>query len=180
MRGAEEDGKAVRDQLQKAEILLKESRKFYATSYGGVPNNDDIQAIEEVEKEDIAETPQTSERTAKRTVTGFVPRFMTATIASRQRQTEVDREVAAKARRFRSGTRSSVQLLGSQSLCLSGSHLSASLTAERHGCVSDGPKCNGLDLKKTFLAGNKTVTASDPNLRLTLPGVHRRRMSALM
>ncbi|GAV64225.1 Kinesin domain-containing protein [Cephalotus follicularis] len=184
MREAEEEIQKITKQIQKAEFLLSENKKLFSTpnkSFEAAEKN--LQGPNEDLKE-VIRTTQKSEKASRRSVGSSLPRFMTSTVASRQRQSIAEREIVGKVTSLQSGTRNSVQLSGSQSLSFSDfrfkSIVRSSNKKTRHGEMNANltvsPKCKDLDLKVPSLPRSKMVTSSDPNLRVTLCR-HKRRMS---
>ncbi|KAF5951325.1 hypothetical protein HYC85_009269 [Camellia sinensis] len=153
-RDAEEEYEKVWNQTQNAELLLSEKKSHFAAKF---------QLLEDESKTptsgkefvEVLETPRTSDKVIKRKVNTSVPRFMNPTMASRQRQSAAEREVDARARMLRSGTRSSIQISGSHSLSYSDPHFKALLRNSnkktRHGYInaplSESTKCNVSDSK---------------------------------
>lgn len=187
MREAEEECQKVRYQVQKAEFLLSENRELLSTTYH-VPDDKENAPISP--KEDYKEVNSTSRVTDKgirRNMTSPFPRFMTSTVASRQRQSAAEKLVVGRARSLRSATRSSLQFSASQSFSYSEFRFRAILKESnrksRYGetkpLLPESPKCNGPEMKMASLPRSKTVISSDPNLRTTLSH-HRRRMSDLI
>ncbi|KAL3573595.1 hypothetical protein D5086_024208 [Populus alba] len=187
MREAEEECQKVRYQVQKAEFLLSENRELLSTTYH-VPDDKENAPISP--KEDYKEVNSTSRVTDKgirRNMTSRFPRFMTSTVASRQRQSAAEKLVGGRARSLRSATRSSLQFSASQSFSYSEFRFRAILKESnrksRYGetkpLLPESPKCNGPEMKMASLPRSKTVISSDPNLRTTLSR-HRRRMSDLI
>lgn len=187
MREAEEECQKVRYQVQKAEFLLSENRELLSTTYH-VPDDKENAPISP--KEDYREVNSTSRVTDKgirRNMTSPFPRFMTSTVASRQRQSAAEKLVVGRARSLRSATRSSLQFSASQSFSYSEFRFRAILKESnrksRYGetkpLLPESPKCNGPEMKMASLPRSKTVISSDPNLRTTLSR-HRRRMSDLI
>ncbi|PQQ11437.1 kinesin-like protein KIFC3 [Prunus yedoensis var. nudiflora] len=181
MREAEEECHKLKNQIQKVDLLFRENRKLFSTTYGPLEDEKAPISPKEYLKEAV-ETPRKPEKTSK----GNVPRFMTSTAASRQRQSAAEREVVGKARSLRSVARSSIQFTASQSMSYSDPQIKAILqNANRKSRYAqeaadtfpaESPKCNVSESSKTR---SKLVTSSDPNLRVTL-GRHRRRMSDLI
>lgn len=187
MRESEEECQKVRYQVQKAEFLLSENRELLSTTYH-VPDDKENAPISP--KEDYREVNSTSRVTDKgirRNMTSPFPRFMTSTVASRQRQSAAEKLVVGRARSLRSATRSSLQFSASQSFSYSEFRFRAILKESnrksRYGetkpLLPESPKCNGPEMKMASLPRSKTVISSDPNLRTTLSR-HRRRMSDLI
>jgi hypothetical protein len=186
MREAEEECQKVRNQIQKAEILLSENKSLLSTTYRLL---EDEAMTPMSPKEDLKEaivTPTTSKKGIKRNLCNSLPRFMTSTVASRQRKSAAEKEVVGRARSLRLGTRSSIQFSASQSHSYMDPRFKAILQnsnrksrhAETNTLLVESPKCNDLDLKVDRLPRSKMVTSSDPNLRGTLR--HRRRKSDLI
>ncbi|XP_041022009.1 kinesin-like protein KIN-14U isoform X1 [Juglans microcarpa x Juglans regia] len=187
MREAEEACQEVGNEIQKAEILLSENKRLFSANYGLI--EDEVKTPMST-KEDLKEamgTPRNSKKVTKRNLSNSQPRFMTSTVASRQRQGAAEKEIVGRARSFRSGARSSIQFPASQSLSYSDLRFKAILQnsnrksryAETSTLLRESPKCNGLDTKLDTLPRSKMVTASDPNFRVTLYH-HRRRKSDII
>ncbi|XP_057498459.1 kinesin-like protein KIN-14U [Actinidia eriantha] len=187
MRDAEEEYKRVGNQIQKAEFLLSENRKLFSAMYQLLKDEGKTPTRAKEEPSEFPATPKASEKVIKRKDTNSVPRFMNPTMASRQRKTAAEREIDSRARMLRSGTRSSIQISGSQSLSYLDPHFKALLwnpnKKSRHGYTStplaESTKCNVSDSKPISVPRAKMVSSSDPNLKSTL-GRHRRRMSDLI
>ena len=187
MRDAEEEYKRVGNQIQKAEFLLSENRKLFSAMYQLLADEGKTPTSAKEEPSEFPATPKASEKVIKRKDTYSVPRFMNPTMASRQRQTAAEREVDSRARMLRLGTRSSIQISGSQSLSYLDPHFKALLRnpnkKSRHGYTStplaESTKCNVSDSKPISVPRAKMVSSLDPNLKSTL-GRHRRRMSDLI
>jgi hypothetical protein len=186
MREAEEECQKVRNQIQKAEILLSENKRLLSTTYRLL---EDEAKTPMSPKEDLKEaigTPPTSKKDIKRNLCNSRPHFMTPTVASRQRQSAVEKEVVGRARSLRTGTRSLIQLSASQSHSYMDPRFKAILRnsnrksrhAETTKLLRESPKCCDSDSKVDRLPQSKMVTSSDPNLRVTLG--HRRRRSDLI
>ncbi|XP_021817557.1 kinesin-like protein KIN-14U isoform X1 [Prunus avium] len=185
MREAEEECHKLKNQIQKVDLLFRENRKLFSTTYGPLEDEKAPISPKEYLKEAV-ETPRKPEKTSKGNVSNSLPRFMTSTAASRQRQSAAEREVVGKARSLRSVARSSIQFTASQSMSYSDPQIKAILqNANRKSRYAqeaadtfpaESPKCNVSESSKTR---SKLITSSDPNLRVTL-GRHRRRMSDLI
>ncbi|PSS24881.1 Kinesin-like protein [Actinidia chinensis var. chinensis] len=187
MRDAEEEYKRVGNQIQKAEFLLSESRKLFSATYQLLKDEGKTPTSAKEEPSEFPATPKASEKVIKRKDTYSVPRFMNPTMASRQRKTAAEREIDSRARMLRSGTRSSIQISGSESLSYLDPHFKALLRnpnkKSRHGYTStplaESTKCNVSDSKPISVPRAKMVSSLDPNLKATLRR-HRRRMSDLI
>lgn len=185
MREAEEERHKLKNQIQKVDLLLRENRKLFSTTYGPLEDEKAPISPKEYLKEAV-EMPRKPEKTSKGNVSNSLPRFMTSTAASRQRQSAAEREVVGKARSLRSLARSSIQFTASQSMSYSDPQIKAILQNSNRKSryaqeaadtlPAESPKCNVSESSKTR---SKLVTSSDPNLRVTL-GRHRRRMSDLI
>ncbi|KAA3472797.1 Kinesin-like calmodulin-binding protein [Gossypium australe] len=187
MREVEEECHKLANQISKAEFLLSENRKLYSTAYG-VPDESaekNPENHEEDAKTHVTETPRVTQKPIQQSIHRSLPRFMSSTVASRERQSAAEKDIVTRARTFRPRARSSTQLSGFQSLSFSdnclGSLLRHSVKNSRfkdtNGPAIESPKCNdSSSLKTTSLSRSKVVTSSDPNLRVKL-GHHRRRMS---
>lgn len=187
MREAEEECQKITDQIRKAEFLLSENKKLHSTAYG-IPDESE-EKNPESPKEDVKDrviaTPIVTQRAIKQNIPRSLPRFMTSTVASRERQTAAEREIVKRARSLRSGAKSSVQFSGSQSLSFSDPRFRAFLRQSKkssrfkdaNGPAIESPKCNdSATLKTNSLPRSKMITSSDPNFRVKLSH-HRRRMS---
>ncbi|CAL9003515.1 unnamed protein product [Prunus brigantina] len=185
MREAEEECHKLKKQIQKVDLLLHENRKLFSTTYGPLEDEKALISPKEYLKEAV-EMPRKPGKTSKGNVSNSLPRFMTSTAASRQRQSAAEREVVGKARSLRSVARSSIQFTASQSMSYSDPQIKAILQNSNRKSryaqeaadtlPAESPKCNVSESSKTR---SKLVTSSDPNLRVTL-GRHRRRMSDLI
>ncbi|XP_048235976.1 LOW QUALITY PROTEIN: kinesin-like protein KIN-14U [Ricinus communis] len=186
MREAEEGCQKIRNQIQTAKFLLIENKKLLVTTYQ-LPDKEESPRSLAEDHLQVTETPSITETRTKRSLITSLPRFMTSTVASRQRQSVAEKEIVRKAGSFRSGSRSSVQFLASQSLSYSDLRLKTLLRdskkksryAEAKTIATQSLKCNDTDLRTATLPRSKMVTSSDPNLRITLCR-HRRRMSDLI
>ncbi|CAK7340878.1 unnamed protein product [Dovyalis caffra] len=187
MREAEEECQKVRYQIQKAELLLSENRELSSTAYQVPDDKENTPVNPEEGYGEVHITPRVTDKGTRRNMTSSFPRFMTSTVASRQRQSASEKVVVGRARSLRSTTRSSLQFSASQSLSYSelrlGAILKESNRKSRYGetkpLLPKNPNCNGSDTKTTLFPRSKLVNSSDPNLRNTLSR-HRRRMSDLV
>ncbi|KAI4350030.1 hypothetical protein L6164_010558 [Bauhinia variegata] len=189
IREAEKEHQKLRDQIQKVELKLSENRKLFSTSCTPLENDDDrTSSSPKVHVKEIIETPKASKKSSvQRNSSNSVPRFMSSTVASRQRQGAAERAIVSGARSSRSMiTRSSIQFSASQSFSCLDPPFNAILIssdrktrfAETNTVITESPKSIDLDSKTTNPL-NKVVTSSDPNLRVKLSR-HRRRMSNLI
>ncbi|KAK4273527.1 hypothetical protein QN277_021910 [Acacia crassicarpa] len=183
MREAEKEHQKLRDQIQKAEFKLDEQKKVLSTTYKPKENDDSSPISPKNNVKEVTETPKASKKYVKSNISNSMPRFMTSTVASRQRQSASEREIVGRSRSLRSAiTRGSLQFSGSQSLNCSDLRLKAviqnSTGKSRLGETTETPKCNGLESKSTH-PGSRTITSSEPNVAVTLRR-HRRRMSDLI
>lgn len=185
MREAEVECQKVRNQIKEVEMVLSEKKKLFSTTYQLLEDEEKTLTSPTKNQKEAIETPtKASQKLTRRGISNYVPRFMTSTAASRQRQTAAEREISVRARSLRTGCRSSVQFSASQSLSFSDPRFRAMLRGSnkkpRYGdtnpLLMESPKGNALDTKTSSMPRNKIVTSSDPNLRVTLSH-HRRRMS---
>lgn len=187
MREAEEECQKVRYQVQKAEFLLSENRELLSTTYHVPDDKENAPISPKEDYKEINSTSRVTDKGIRRNMTSPFPRFMTSTVASRQRQSAAEKLVVGRARSLRSATRSSLQFSASQSFSYSEFRFRAILKESnrksRYGetkpLLPESPKCNGPEMKMASLPRSKTVISSDPNLRTTLSR-HRRRMSDLI
>lgn len=195
MQESQENCKKIKARLQEAECLLSENKKLFWIT------NDN--QLEDIEKKVISPldhlketdaTPKSSDKLVKISKSsGFVPRFMTSTVASRRRQTMSEKEISAKTQSIRSVAKNLTQFSTSQSLSLSDSRsrvlLRRSYTKPLQAAANSGtPETPKRDIKDNSLQKknindtssprSKMVTSSDPNVRAKLCH-HRRRMSSL-
>lgn len=188
MREVEEKSSELREQILKAEFLLNENKKLFATSYG--PFDDEEKIAKPKDLKQVSKIPLLSDKPTKPDVPGLVPRFMSSTVASRQRQSASERDALGRVKSSRLGTRSSVQLSISQSLSYSEPLFRAIISDKSSKksryvepkaiLLTESPKCNRrTDLKPHLPPRSKMVTSSDPNMRVTLSR-HRRRVSSLI
>ncbi|RDY08423.1 Kinesin-like protein KIN-14U, partial [Mucuna pruriens] len=194
IKEAEEQRQALREQIQKVELKLNESKKLLSTVDSPVGSDDMATSISPKDDvKEVIETPKASKKSIKRNFSNSMPRFMTSTVASRQRQSPAERGIDVRLRSFRSMvSRSSIHFSYSQSLSYSDIRIKAILRSSngksRHAetdnvpvlntVVTERPKCNDLE-PKVSTPRSKMVTSSDSNLRVSL-GRHRRRMSDLI
>ncbi|XP_010245378.1 PREDICTED: kinesin-like protein KIN-14D isoform X2 [Nelumbo nucifera] len=188
MRDAEEECHKVRNQLQRAELLLHENKKLFSTTYG-LLEEDQKEALLTPTKDhrEVRGTPLTDDKFTRRNVFHSMPRFMTSTVASRQRQNSMEGEINRRVRTSRSGTRSTILFSASQSLSYTDPHFKMILRNRhkkpRHGeqntLLAESPNCNLSASMASSIPRNKRVTTSYSNLRVTV-GHHRRRMSDLI
>ncbi|KAJ6762872.1 KINESIN-LIKE PROTEIN KIN-14D ISOFORM X1 [Salix purpurea] len=187
MREAEEECQKVRYQIQKAEFLLSENRELLLTSYQVPDDKENAPISPKEDYKEVNNTPRVTDKGIRRNRPSHFPRFMTSTVASRQRQSAAEKIVAGRARSLRSATRSSLQFSASQSFSYSEFRFRAILKESnrksRYGetklLLPESPKCNVSEMKMTSIPRSKAVISSDPNLRTTLSH-HRRRMSDLI
>ncbi|KAK8329080.1 hypothetical protein V6Z12_A11G295000 [Gossypium hirsutum] len=169
MREVEEECQKLSNQISKAEFLLSENRKLYSTAYG-VPDESaekNPENHEEDAKTHAIETPRVTQKPIQQSIHRSLPRFMSSTVASRERQSAAEKDIGTRARTFRPRARSSTQLSGFQSLSFSdnrfGSLLRHSVKNSRfkdtNGPATESPKCNdSSSLKTTSLSRSKVVT----------------------
>lgn len=186
MKEAEEECEKLRKQILKAEFLLSENRKILSTTCQNPVDEEEIpQSPKENHANEVLETPKVSAKTVRKAGANSLPRFMDSTVASRQRKSSSEKEVSGKVRSFRSETRSSIQISGSQSNSYSGFRaiLKNSNKRPRYGELKNSTiedaKLNGLESNIRPSSRGTMVSSSDPNLRGSI-GHHRRRMSDFM
>ncbi|KAL9450702.1 hypothetical protein AB3S75_012436 [Citrus x aurantiifolia] len=185
MREAEVECQNVRNQIKEVESLLSEKKKLFSATCQSLEDEEKSFVSPKENLKEAAETPKESKNVTKRSVSNSVPRFMTSTVASRQRKNAAEKEISIRARSLITGSRSSAQFSCSQSLSFLDIRFKAMIRCsnkkprygETNTPVTESPKCNGgLYSKTTSMPRNKVVTYSDPNLKVTLSR-HRRRMS---
>lgn len=188
MIAAEEECQKVKNQIQKVEFILSENKKLYSNTDQHLEHEENVHLSPKQDvKEVVKETNKHSEKETRRIISSSLPRFMTSTVASRERQSAAEREIIGRAKILRSGTRSSIHFTASQSISYSDRRFKATLQnsnrkeqhVETDNVNIESPKCNGSDNKSTSLPKSRMVTSSDPSLKATL-GRHRRRMSSLI
>ncbi|KAK4744238.1 hypothetical protein SAY87_010550 [Trapa incisa] len=187
MRKVEEKCSEVQEQILKAEFLLNENKKLFEASYG--PSDDEDKKISTPKGiKQVSKIQLISDKPTKPYVPGLVPRFMTSTVASRQRQSASERDIVGRMKSTRLVTRGSVQLSVSQSFIYSEPLVRAVVSDQsskksryvepKAFPLTECPKSNkGSDLKPH--PRSKMVTSSDPNLRVALSR-HRRRVSSMI
>ncbi|KAL0558412.1 hypothetical protein IC582_002977 [Cucumis melo] len=195
MKEAQEECQKVKNQIQKAEFLLCENKKLLSSDHHPHVNTPEANHIVPVEdRKEVTSTPRKSKVPSKTIVSNSLPRFMTSTMASRQRQSAAENKiVTGRVKSLRFGARSSVQFSSSQSISYSDFRIRASLQlsnkksryVEPDTLSTEPPQVNGSEPKKDPLPlslplpQSKLVTSSDSNLRVMLSR-HRRRMSDLI
>ncbi|XP_006606487.1 kinesin-like protein KIN-14U isoform X1 [Glycine max] len=185
----------LREQIQKIELKLNECKKLASTTYS-VVESDDIATSTSLKDDvkEVIETPKTSKKSIKRNFSNSTPRFMTSTVASRQRQSAAERDISTvRLKSFRSIiSKSSNNYSYSQSMSYSDIRIKAILRSSNgksryaeadsvpipNTVLTEKPKCNDMESKVTT-PRSKMVTSSDQNFRVSL-GRHRRRMSDLI
>ncbi|KAL8159555.1 hypothetical protein V2J09_001092 [Rumex salicifolius] len=177
IKEAEEEQLKLRSQIQKAEFFLIENRKLLSTT----PQDT---TTDEVTTPRDPKSPITSEKRAKKS---SLPRFMTSTVNSRQRQNSAERDMDTRAKMLRSsGTRPSIQLSVSQSIghldhrfkAILGNSKMKPRDPSKKNVVIDNPiKNNNVELKTSAVPRNKVVTSSNPSFSSARIIHHRRRMS---
>lgn len=110
MREAEEECQKIKYQIQKAEFLLNENKKLCSTTHELLEDEVNNHSSPREDLKEVIGTPQTLGKATRKNISGSLPRFMTSTEASRQRQSVAEKEIVGRTRSFRSGTRSSIQL----------------------------------------------------------------------
>ncbi|KAJ6883664.1 hypothetical protein NC652_030794 [Populus alba x Populus x berolinensis] len=151
MREAEEECQKVRYQVQKAEFLLSENRELLSTTYHVPDDKENAPISPKEDYKEVNSTSRVTEKGIRRNMTSPFPRFMTSTVASRQRQSAAEKLVGGRARSLRSATRSSLQFSASQSFSYSEFRFRAILKESnrksRYGetkpLLPESPKCNG-------------------------------------
>ncbi|XP_043712324.1 kinesin-like protein KIN-14U [Telopea speciosissima] len=86
MREAEEECQKLTNKLQKAEFLLHENKKLFSTAYRVLEHPDEMPVNHIEDLKEVIATPQTADRAVRKNMSCSLPRFMTSTVASRQRQ----------------------------------------------------------------------------------------------
>ncbi|KAL5770744.1 hypothetical protein ACOSP7_014898 [Xanthoceras sorbifolium] len=185
MREAEVECQKVWNQIKEAEFLLSQKKKLFSTAHGLLEDEEKTPVSPTEILKEAVKTPRV--KVIRRSISNSLPRFMTSTVASRQRQGAAEREISVSARSLRAGSRSSVQFSHSQSLSFVDPRFKVMLRSSnkkpRYGepnVLTESPKANGLDSKTVSVPPRtRMVTSSDPNLKVTLCR-HRRRMSDFM
>lgn len=184
MREADVECQKVRNQIQGVEFLLSEKKKLLSTTYQPLEAEDVTPLSPKENLKEAVATLKVSDKIIRRNTGNSLPRFMTSTVASRQRQSAAERDIGTKSRSLRTMSRSSALFSGSQSLSLMDSRLKVILRSsnkkprhtETNAQATESPRSTILDSKTTSMPRSKMVTSSDPNLRVKLSH-HRRRMS---
>ncbi|PON73928.1 Kinesin-like protein [Parasponia andersonii] len=192
MREAKEECQKVQNQIQKFEFILSENKKLFSNidHQPLLEREENVTLSPKHDLKQVKESNKQSEKETTRIISSSLPRFMTSTVASRERQSAAERDLVGRARVLRAGTRSSIHFAASQSQSISFSdrHFKATLQnsnrkkhVETDNVNVESPKFNGSasDSKSASLPKSRMVTSSDPNIRATL-GRHRRRMSDLI
>lgn len=173
IREAEVELINITNQIQKSESLLCE--KIQVEDDGQTPYS------EKQELREIPKSPIICENKAKKKVSNSLPRFMNATVASRQRQSAAEREIEAKAKMFRPWAQSSLHVSNSQSHSLLDPQFKALLKISNKK-LANGEKIIPLIESTRFKFSDpraQAVGSSDPNVKVNAFG-HRRRMSNMI
>ncbi|CAI9102423.1 OLC1v1000688C1 [Oldenlandia corymbosa var. corymbosa] len=184
MKEAEEECEKLQKQIRKIEFLLAEYKKISSTSSQNQEEEVKNPASPKESIVEALETPKASERAVVKNDGTSLPRFMNSTVASRQRKSVAERQVTSRVRSFRSETKSSIHISGSQSNSYSDPRFKGILRSSnkkpRYGeseCTLTGDaKCDVLH--SNSLTPGRTVTPKS-NLRPTVFN-HRRRMSDVL
>ncbi|KAG4983476.1 hypothetical protein JHK87_028225 [Glycine soja] len=196
IKEAEKQSQNLREQIQQIELKLNESKKLLFTTYSLVESDHIATSISPKDDvKEVIETPKASKKSIKRNFTNSMPRFMTSTVASRQRQSAAERDIGTvRLKSFRSiASKSSINFSYSQSLSYSDIRIKAILRSSNgksryaeadsvpipKTVLTEKPKCNNDLEPKVTTPRSKMVTSSDQNFRVSL-GRHRRRMSDLI
>ncbi|XP_064997516.1 kinesin-like protein KIN-14O isoform X3 [Musa acuminata AAA Group] len=172
---AEEELQRVSKQMEMAEKLIQEKTEILRVAH---------QLPDEMGPE-----TQAAEKPIRATHAVPVPRFMASTECSRLRQKTT--ELMGRSRAMSVVDRRPIDLFGSQSLsCSVHDHVMPTKKKRTWPCKRSDPSphCNTpneshniMDSKgSSFPRSKKVVSASNPNLRVTLHRQHRRRMSDLI
>ncbi|RAL50464.1 hypothetical protein DM860_016931 [Cuscuta australis] len=161
----EEECQNLRHQIENAKLLLSKTRKTLSMMTRKPPE-DDEQCHVSAREEDFSQLIKKPEKTAPRRIVSAnsMPRFMTSTVASRQRESPTERQMDIRPKTFRYWAKSSVQIPpGSQSVSYSDPRLKHFLrnTEKKEGLCDDTKKASAH---------------SNPNAKVAA-GRHRRRMS---
>lgn len=195
IKEAEKQRQILREQILNIELKLSESKKLLSTTYSLVESEDIATSIcPKDDVKEVIETPKTSKKSIKRNFSNSMPRFMTSTVASRQRQSAAERDIGTvRLKSLRSMvSKNSMHFSYSQSLSYSDIRIKAILRSSNgksryaetdsvpisNTILTERPKCNDLEPKVTA-PRSRMVTSSDQNLRVSLCR-HRRRMSDLI
>ncbi|GAB2277555.1 hypothetical protein Dimus_012265 [Dionaea muscipula] len=109
LREAEEEYRRVTDEIQKADFLVEENKKLFLSSYPNLEDQGKTASSATGDSGEVVRGHVASEKTSRR---NSLPRFMSSTVASRQRQSEI----TATERILRSTMRSFGQVSCSQSI----------------------------------------------------------------
>ncbi|XP_014514884.1 kinesin-like protein KIN-14U isoform X1 [Vigna radiata var. radiata] len=187
IKEAEKQRQNLREETEKIELKLNDSKKLLSIRDSLVESDDMKASISPKDDvKEVIETPKASKKPIKRNFSNSMPRFMTSTVASRQRQSAAERDIGTvKLKSYRSTmvSRSSIHFSYSQSLSYSDIRIKALLRNSNgksgHGeadsvpipepVLTERPKCNDLESKVT----------TPRSLRVSV-GRHRRRMSDLI
>ncbi|CAM8926016.1 unnamed protein product [Rhodiola kirilowii] len=186
MKDIESDCQKVTNQLRHAELLLSENLKFFKVKYQIAEHvNETPRIVTKGIGDREVQILKVTEKVLKRSLTDSLPRFMTSTVASRQRHTTSEKETVTKPNTVTSGSRKSFHLISSQSLSdihmripLRSANKKSRYGEESSANISRSPKCNVLESETKYGIGNKLVRCTYSNFRTTV-GQHRRRMSDL-
>uniref|UniRef100_A0A7N0UTC3 Kinesin motor domain-containing protein n=1 Tax=Kalanchoe fedtschenkoi TaxID=63787 RepID=A0A7N0UTC3_KALFE len=188
MRNIEGDRQKVVNQIKHAEFLLSDNSKVFTAKYGGAECDSETPAV--ISKGNIehqVQIPKMPKKVLKRSSTDSLPRFMTSTMASRQRETASGKGSVRKLNTPSSRSRNSFPLMSFQSV--SDIHLRiqprSANKKTRYGEVNaaatltQSPNWSVSDYKMESNIHGKLLTSPNPILRATLSH-HRRRMSDLI
>ncbi|KAH7543186.1 hypothetical protein FEM48_Zijuj02G0156800 [Ziziphus jujuba var. spinosa] len=167
MREAEQECQKVKYQIEKAEFLLTKNKKLYSTTCDILEDEVNSHSSPREDLNEVIGTPKTIDKATRKSISGSLPRFMTSTVASRQRQSAAEKEIVGRTKSWRLGTRSSIQLTASNSISYLDRRFKPSLLNPNRKKQmtetdnTDSPKCNGSDSKATVLSRSKLATETD-------------------
>nr|GMD04703.1 kinesin-like protein KIN-14U [Ipomoea batatas] len=177
MMGVDEECQNLKRQIENVQVLLNESKKTFSEYYEPPEDDEKSPISPEQGFGEILETPKAMRRSSANSM----PRFMTSTMASRQRESAAEKQINSKPKSVRSWAKSSVQILGSHSISYS-DPTSKHFLRNAHKKTGLGETNNVIpmeDMETKPCAtprGKAAAPPSNPNSRVKVCH-HRRRMS---
>ncbi|GAB2211497.1 hypothetical protein Drorol1_Dr00024812 [Drosera rotundifolia] len=177
LREAEEGYRKAGTEIEKANFLLGEKKKLFLSNYPDADTQVNLNPPKN-DPEEIRGTHQASENISRKR--DSLPRFMTSTVASRERQTSAEREINTRQQTLMRSTMrsSSVQVSCSHSSLASSNAKQRTVFVKLSSTRTDSPKGNDTGTNSSSIPRSKTATSLIPDVRPPFSH-HRRRMSNL-
>ncbi|KAL9259686.1 Kinesin-like protein [Drosera capensis] len=177
LREAEEEYRNIGTEIERENFLLGEKKKLFLSNYPDADTQVNLNPPKN-DPEEIRGTHQASENISRKR--DSLPRFMTSTVASRERQTAAEREINTRQQTLMRSTMrsSSVQVSCSHSSLASSNAKQRNAFVKLSSTRTDSPKGNDTGTNSSSIPRSKATTSLIPDIRPPVSR-HRRRMSNL-